>query len=91
MKNLKHTPGPWEVGIIDSYVTGKFHVKESTYENEKYDVCLMAAAPELLELAIQYYNEYCESCLNGSCVMLCKDKREVADIIEKATGQKIED
>jgi hypothetical protein len=61
------------------------------YEDE---MKLMASAPEMLDALIIIYkthiNYYCEACdsLAGKCWCICSEAKEV---IEKATGMKIED
>lgn len=62
----KHTPGPWEkveLGVIGNKITsnGNFYVHATVdTENEELEANsrLIAAAPELLQLLIEYVGPY---------------------------------
>lgn len=100
---LKHTPGPWEIyqdlenkshfSIVNSgkdiivlecdsfRITGKGHLDNEIKPNE-YDLKLIVTAPDMLEALIYLYIIY----LGKS-----ESIEWVGNLIEKATGQKIED
>lgn len=95
MIKLKHTPGPWnyippiddddDVLIIDKrrQWIATLTPRIGILDNEA-NARLIAAAPEMLEKLIELYTIF---------LVVQKDcyRIPVKDIIEKATGQKIED
>ncbi len=96
---LKHTPGPWEV---NEYINNTMTKVSFEMDGKNFELCrithlskecniadarLIAAAPEMLELLINNVK-------SGKEVLpeyFALDFKDEIKIIEKATGQKIED
>ena len=91
---MKHTPGPWFVGIhgdVWNQKTGGCKIAECNGN----DANIIAAAPEILDALIKSYKMMCKYCnaveslCKGSYV--CNEKKYRASVIERATGLKIEE
>jgi hypothetical protein len=107
MSKLKHTPGPWKIDPEDNDELIIFQEDSDTYEfiaeinphscKEKEhtmaNACLIAAAPEMLDALIQSFKLIFEQWDNGDLNTECYELflNNAQKIIEKATGQKIED
>jgi hypothetical protein len=89
---LKHTPPPWKVASYKNYAYTTSEIQFGTegecvaeVVHEIEDARLIAAAPEMLKALIYVLDERKRGVDNG------KTDNMIQDIIEKATGQKIED
>lgn len=98
MKEFKHTKGPWNINPV-TYFCGTFRISGATFDEEKSNKLLIAAAPDLLEDRIKDINEIGQwlsaalddpkACDEFKYVIKCWFDR--LSTIEKATGEKIED
>ena len=98
MNKSKHTPGPWSCGRKSTSRINKIlSLENRMYVNEIASMIktkdelanakLIAAAPELLSMVIGHVKDM-SMCDPTDYKNLC---REEIPIIEKATGQKIDD
>ena len=104
MSRLKHTPGPWKweqtfkvetsLDIIIKNENDKgigWIYSSNPIENAR----LIVAAPEMLEALIHADEEICLCCKEMNqrfedC-KICAERQSRIDVIEKATGKKIEE
>lgn len=104
MSEIKHTPGPWTVNRHGAIVGGEFHQYTNgsaqsqlamavggngiSDEERKANGVLIAAAPELLAIALQYASE-CGECAgtgrNDCGHEECQDCAFIRAAIAKAT------
>jgi hypothetical protein len=92
---LKHTPGPWEtlktngISIVHrSHFDLRYGLAKVEGKNEVADAQLIAAAPEMLNMLLYIAEEM----HRGGLTPKGNDAFEkICNIIEKATGRKIED
>jgi hypothetical protein len=104
---LKHTPGPWTCFVKHKYKEWHVGLPRHGYhldlfpngfpgtdmEEIEANARLVSSAPEMLEALIEQYKQICNVCnYNLSCdINPCPRKKKLQAIIEKATGQKIEE
>lgn len=92
MQKLKYTPGPWKIkDSISSiciaqceFIQKIENIEQSMFiecfgENKEENARLISCAPEMFDILIKGY------------LTLKLDRKEIKDIIEKATGLNIED
>ena len=98
-QSLKFTPGPWKFrknfnGSIDLFGEDGNRVILTDFRliNEQHNICLIAAAPELLEAAIALFNdasdrdEVIDHDNVGDGEMMYADWAALKKAIDKATG-----
>lgn len=83
--NTKHTPGPWEfksyadfdidITSEDSVIATTGHDPSYSYEEEKANARLIAAAPDLLEL-LKSLEQHLRPRLNNTCDLILQTIRK---------------
>ena len=107
MKNLKHTPGPWNQNIkpkyehivieneLNEYICVLPLNKLSMNDKENANARLIAAAPEMIEALIDNDELFCTICIHFNPqhknCKSCDDRDDRIKIIEKATVLKIDE
>ena len=101
----QHTPGPWSInewpqrdaeiriGAANTPLIATVHLRDESINGQKANAHLIAAAPELLQLAKQYASE-CAECAGRGALgapgndrprIECPECKFIRDLIRRAT------